>query len=482
MSKALPVRAKPSGRRRSHFAVSACPTRASDYIPRQVLTKLTVPLVIAALVASLLGTFPAGGPASAAPSITVWATSGANYDWQTVLIPGFERATGIHVIYDVLPETPLLDKEETAELARSTDYSVMEYSQAYAPTFVAEHGAAALTRFLSDRDLTPSSYNFKGISPGFYAACDVNGVLYCLPMSGDGGPEIFWNKDLFNAAGIASPPTNWSEVIADAKKINKPSTGVSGFCTRASEDSNYYTFELMLPYFIQYSKTNRGEFLSHDWDPLFKTPGARAWATDFSTLMQKYAPAGVATYGFAECEHAFETGKTAMYFDDSVFEFFFSNPQISPSAGVTGYDELPCPAFNQTCIVALPWGMYINANLKSYQQDAAWQYLEYMTSPTNQVKAMVATKAPEIASRGASLTYAIAHNAVFKAPIDWLNANIYALRHIERNAIPVTPAYAPIEEQLAIMLSALVSGQATTAQSLSSIQSQTSAILAHYHL
>ena len=238
----------------------------------------------------------------------------------------------------------------------------------------------------------------------------------------------------------------------------------------------------MLPYFVPYSKTNQGEFLTHDWKPLFNTPGALTWATDYATLMQKYAPAGVANYDYSDCEHAFETGKTAMYFDDAVFEFFFNNPTISKTASVTGYDELPCPAFNQTCLVALPWGMYVNPNLSTAQQGAAWEYLEYMTSPSNQIKAMVATRAPGIASRTASLSYALSHNATFKAPTDWLAANRYALGHIEGNAVPSTPAYAPIEEHLGVMLSSLITGQAAPKQALATIQSQTAAILAEYHL
>ncbi|HMK98171.1 MAG TPA: extracellular solute-binding protein [Acidimicrobiales bacterium] len=459
------------------------PTRAyrHDALP-QGPARLTSGFAIVALLSSMLSWTVTAKPAAAAPTVTVWAASGANYDWQTTLIPGFEETTGIHVTYEVVPETPLLDKEETAELARSTAYSVMEYSQAYTSTFAAEHGAAALTRFLTNRRLMPPSYDFGGISPGLYATCDLHGVLYCLPMSGDGGPMIFWNKRLFQAAAINSPPANWSQVLADAKRLTNPSAGVSGFCTRGSEDSNYYTFELMLPYFIQYSSTNRGEFLGQDWEPLFTTEGAKAWAFTYSTLMQKYAPYGVANYGYAECEHAFETGKTAMYFDDSVFEFFLNNPGISLTADVTGYDELPCPSFNQTCLVALPWGMYINPNLPIYQQDAAWQYLEYMTSPANQLRAMVATNAPGIASRVASLSYVLTHNSIFKAPTDWLNGNHYALDHIEPNAIPQTPAYAQIEEHLAVMLSSLISGQTTPAQTLRALQSQTAGILAQYGL
>jgi ABC-type glycerol-3-phosphate transport system substrate-binding protein len=94
----------------------------------------------------------------------------------------------------------------------------------------------------------------------------------------------------------------------------------------------------------------------------------------------------------------------------------------------------------------------------------------------------VATRAPGIASRTASLSYALSHNSTFKAPADWLAANRYALSHIEGNAVPSTPAYAPIEEHLGVMLSSLITGQATPKQALASIQSQTAAILAEYHL
>ena len=151
-------------------------------------SRLSATLAMAAVLAPL-STVIMPTTATATSALTIWATSGANYDWQKTLIPGFERATGIHVTYDVLPETPLLDREETAEIAHSTAYSVMEYSQAYSSTFAAEHGAAPLKTFLDNPKLTPVSYDFKGISPGLYAACEVNGQLYCLPMSGDGGQK-----------------------------------------------------------------------------------------------------------------------------------------------------------------------------------------------------------------------------------------------------------------------------------------------------
>lgn len=159
--------------------------------------------------------------ASTASSITIWTTSGVNYDWQKTLIPAFEHASGIKVNYDVIPEASLSDKLQTAELAHSNAYSMVEDTQGQSATYIANDGAVALTKFLNNRTLTPASYNFKGLSAGLYAGCTIKGVVYCLPTSLDAGPQMFWNKTLFKKAGIASPPKDWASVVSDAKKTNE---------------------------------------------------------------------------------------------------------------------------------------------------------------------------------------------------------------------------------------------------------------------
>lgn len=252
---------------------------------------------------------------------------------------------------------------------------------------------------------------------------------------------------------------------------------------RGSEsEANNYPFFLMFPYFAPYATNYQGEFLTHTWKPIFNSPGALKWATDYATLMQKYAPSGVSSYGYTDCEHAFETGQTAMWWDDSAFEADLANPKISKVASVTGFDEIPCPKFNQTCLLSVPWGMYINPNVSSAEQDAAWEYMEYVTSPANQIVAMVKTKNPGIASRTASITYALNHDQIFKAPSDYLQAVRYSLSHIEGNAIPSTPAFSPMVNDINVMLSELVAAQGTPQQAMTTIQSQVAAIVAQYKL
>lgn len=62
-----------------------------------------------------------------------------------------------------------------------------------------------------------------------------NGSPYALPI--DSGPEMFfYNKSVFDKAGITEPPTTWDEYYEDAKKVR--ATGA--YMTNVSGSSNDY--------------------------------------------------------------------------------------------------------------------------------------------------------------------------------------------------------------------------------------------------
>jgi len=75
-------------------------------------------------------------------------------------------------------------------------------------------------------------------TPGPWNAVKADGGVYGLPM--DSGPmALFYNKTVFDKAGITTPPATWDEYIADAKKIHAADptayisndTGDAGFTT-----------------------------------------------------------------------------------------------------------------------------------------------------------------------------------------------------------------------------------------------------------
>jgi multiple sugar transport system substrate-binding protein len=47
-----------------------------------------------------------------------------------------------------------------------------------------------------------------------------DGQIYGIPLSVD-SLGLYYNKDLFNAAGITGPPTTWEEVLGDLNKLNR---------------------------------------------------------------------------------------------------------------------------------------------------------------------------------------------------------------------------------------------------------------------
>jgi multiple sugar transport system substrate-binding protein len=47
-----------------------------------------------------------------------------------------------------------------------------------------------------------------------------NGKIYGAPLSAD-SLALYYNKDLFNAAGIVDPPATWEELLDDVRKLNR---------------------------------------------------------------------------------------------------------------------------------------------------------------------------------------------------------------------------------------------------------------------
>jgi multiple sugar transport system substrate-binding protein len=423
---------------------------------------------------------PLGQP-GATTSITVWTVSQPDYTWVTTQIPAFTKSTGIkvNVVQYTVPEQQ--EKLPVVQLAHGNEYDVVITPEPDAVSAHVNNAFVPLGKFLKNPQLTPSSYNYSGIPKAASAECTYNGVTYCIPDAIDAGPQLYYNKAMFSAAGISAAPNNWGQVVADAKQLTTSTQ--AGICMQGSEASpNGYPVLLMLPYFLPYSSQNKAEYFSPNWTPLFNTPGSTTWATDYAAMMQKYAPKEVSAFDDADCLHAFQNGQVAMQWDDNLAAPQLWNKSISHTAGSLGIDELPCPAFNQTCILSAPYGMFVNANSSSARQTAGWQFIEYMTSPAAQISALNATKDLNVSTRPATLDYAEAHATRYGVPTDYITAIKYGSQHVEPNAIPSTPAFGAVQAQLFVVLSELETGQVSVSAGLAQLQSEFTATVKRYGL
>ena len=185
-------------------------------------TKLTVLTFAAMLAAAPLAACSSSGSSpgsSAHPTLTYWASNQGTslQDDRNVLGPQiakFTRETGIKVNFQVIPWTTLLT-QITAATVSGKGPDVLNIGNTWSASLQA---TGAFLPF------TSSVMSQIGGSSRFLAGS----------LSATGRPEsrrrpsrvqpaygLYYNKAQFAAAGISGPPTTWTQLIADAKKLTK---------------------------------------------------------------------------------------------------------------------------------------------------------------------------------------------------------------------------------------------------------------------
>lgn len=123
----------------------------------------------------------------------------------------FEAANpGITVKFEVVPWDVLLQKL-TTDITAGTNADLSIIGTRWLIDFVQQGVAEPL-----DSYITPE---FKGrFIDTFLSPSIMEGKTYGLPIAAS-ARAMYYNKELFEKAGIAKPPANWTELQEDARKI-----------------------------------------------------------------------------------------------------------------------------------------------------------------------------------------------------------------------------------------------------------------------
>jgi len=154
-------------------------------------------------------------------------------------------------------------------------------------------------------DITDRVANSEVIDTSVYyegplASAMWDGKLYGLPKATN-TIALFYNKDMFAAAGIAEPPKTWDELLEAARKLNDPANNVYGitFSARAGEEG---TFQ-----FLPWVQMGGGSFKE------VNTPGAVKALEIWKTLIdEKLASQDVLSQGQWDSTGTFNAGNAAM--------------------------------------------------------------------------------------------------------------------------------------------------------------------------
>lgn len=178
----------------------------------------TIVFVIAILMLVILGVLPGLRPSRPAPFILeLWGVRDEEAVWRAITKPFQEENPHITVRYTRFPQD-IYESALIERLAENTgpDIFMLENSR------LTKHREK--TYPLPQQTLRFSTNNLTA-SFVDVAAADLigqDGAIYGMPLYTD-SLALFYNKDLFNIAGIALPPQNWEELAASSRKLTQVS-------------------------------------------------------------------------------------------------------------------------------------------------------------------------------------------------------------------------------------------------------------------
>ncbi len=277
----------------------------------------------------------------------------------------FEAANpGITIKYEVVPWDVLLQKL-TTDITAGTNADLSIIGTRWLIDFVQQDVAEPLDGYIKPE--------FKDrFIDTFLSPSIMDGHTYGLPIAAS-ARALYYNKELFEKAGIAKPPATWTELQDDARKIK--AVGAFGFGLQGKEietDVYYY-----------YAMWSQGtEILNKDGTSGLSTPGALEAAKLYKSMIDEgLTEPGVTSNNREDVQNLFKQGKVGMM----ITAPFLSN-QIKEEAPTLKYGVAAIPAgptgARGTYGVTDSIIMFKNSKNK----DEAWKLLDFLFTTEQRAK------------------------------------------------------------------------------------------------
>jgi multiple sugar transport system substrate-binding protein len=194
------------------------------------------------------------------------------------------------------------------------------------------------------------------------------GSMYGLPFDGE-STGLFYRTDMFEAAGIESPPTTWEEFEAAAQKLTIPEQKQYGYVVFAPESAYYW-----YPWLWQAG----GKLLDDNGEVAFDSDVAKQ-AAEFYVGLTEYSPKDYLNSNSYDGRVAFANGQVAMYMAGAWFAGVLDGefPDIKGK-----WATAPLPEGEAGCATTIAGDALVIFG-DGENQDAAWKWIEYLSRPEN---------------------------------------------------------------------------------------------------
>ncbi|WP_404444780.1 sugar ABC transporter substrate-binding protein [Microbacterium marinum] len=285
------------------------------------------------------------------------------------IIQSFEEENpGVTVELTVIPYEQYLNKALLA-LNGSSGPDVLSLDQIW----MAQLAAAGQISPLDEQIEASSSIKPDDFFAGAWDSNVYNDETYGIPMNADVWEQLYYNADLFEAAGLDpdEPPTTWDEWNSALEKLTDPSTDQAGISLIGckNEGSVVVTNSLMF--------SNGGSVIT-DNASSYDSPENQAALEQYAKLAS-FAPTGVAATCEQDAVSRFTAGKAAMLLDGS-----WQQDTMKTAASFDWRIAVPPAPEGKTFVGALG-GFNLGISARADNPDLAFKWIEYLTTPENQV-------------------------------------------------------------------------------------------------
>ncbi len=370
-------------------------------------------------------------------------------------LPEFEESTGIKVTFDLMPYESLVQKITLDTTANTEQYSCFWTEPTWLGRFADEF--EPLDPYLKDPVLG-KGFNIDEFSSKYLDEVGrYDGNLLAIPWESCQMP-VTYRVDLFEKMNIEIPET-FDEYLDAVKKLNTL-PDVNGISLMGKRGQPVF-YEYM-PYMWGYG----AEFFDKNMKPTINSPEA-VKALEYMVELSKYAPLGVASYGWEESATAFLQGNVAIaqMFTDWIPAL--KDPESSKVIGKWNFMATPRGPGGR----ATPAGVIslsINKDVDQEKKDASFLFLKWALSED------ILKRVTKVGACPARLT-------VFNLPE--FESSEYAYFDAMKEMFDITrvpmqiPEFFELNDALSIELSAAIAGDKSSQRALDEAQKKWEVIM-----
>jgi len=396
---------------------------------------------------------------AAGEKLTVWVGGHVVEEEDTwkEIISDFTQKTGIEVEYQLIGFEVYYDKLVAAYSAGQGPDVCFADLGGWVPTFAAQEWLEPLDDRLATSDAT------EQIWPNLWPTVTYEGKRYGLPWYTD-CRLLLYNTKMFTDAGLdpQKPPVTWDDLLATAQKLTDESKKIYGYgVTEAKSET------ATLAYMI-YLYGAGGEFLTEDYSKAaFNTPEGLEALKFYTDLFVQYkvSPPGTLSYTEDDYRTMMAQNKVAMAIGGpwSFPLIEMANPEIKGNYAVAIHPYKTTPAS-----VLGGWASVISKT--STQKDAAWKFVDFITSYDVWMKWVEENGGPMPTRQD------VCKDApTFQADPKW---QVIFETFPYAKVRPPIPQYPQISDQIQTMIQNVLSGQDTAENAIQKAEEEVNKLLA----